>query len=282
MAKLNQYKVWCNTDSKWEYVWLDVDAAVPVTCPTDPVGHTIDGNKTAVNDTTVGEDVSIGVFPGPAGPMGEMRTYDPPNRPGFYRCDRDIRLRTAKLTDSFVDKGQNLTTFQQTDWDEVTLFGVKKLEFGNPGDDLVDCTSDGDAALNAVLSIWDFHAHDHSDPVPANCNAIPLDLLGGRLYVDPILETPTDEHIIYAIAMPEIAGAYGGKVPFFDSYLDRSPIVESLNFKTISMDPISPLDGSPLPAMTKIRFFVWYPKGKEQEHTLQIVMYRQLGTWENE
>jgi hypothetical protein len=59
MAALNRYRVWCDTDSQWEYVWLDVDDPVPTTCPTDPVGHTIDGSKTSIIDTTEGHSVEL-------------------------------------------------------------------------------------------------------------------------------------------------------------------------------------------------------------------------------
>ena len=88
--------------------------------------------------------------------------------------------------------------------------------------------------------------------------------------------------MFYAVAMPEIPAALGGKIPFFDAYMDREPILESINDKAIGMSPISPIDGSPLPGMTKLRFFIWYPQGKEQEHTLQLMLFRQLGTWDNE
>jgi hypothetical protein len=238
------------------------------------------GGLLAAHDPTpLDEPQHVTIDDGPKGPMGENRVYDPPNRPGFYANNRDIRLRTAKITNSFTDNGQNLTTFKQDPWDEITMVAVKKLD-GNG--DYVDCTDDGDAAINAVLSIWDLHCHDHSDPNPANCNIIPIDLLGGRMCVDKILEAPYAEHVFYAVAMPEIPAAMGGKIPFFDAYMDREEILESINFKAIAMDPVSPVDGSPLPGMTKIRFFIHYPQGKQQEHTLQLLLFRQLGTWTNE
>jgi hypothetical protein len=49
---INQYKVWCNTDSKWEYVWLE---DTPTVCPSN-IGHTIDTAKTAILKT-VSEDL---------------------------------------------------------------------------------------------------------------------------------------------------------------------------------------------------------------------------------
>lgn len=45
--KLVRYQIWCTTDSKWEYSWLESTAAAPTTCPVN-TGHTIDGSKTAI------------------------------------------------------------------------------------------------------------------------------------------------------------------------------------------------------------------------------------------
>jgi hypothetical protein len=59
MSALNKHRVWCDTDSKWEYVWLESDAAAPTTCPTDPVGHTIDSAKSSIIDTTEGQSVEL-------------------------------------------------------------------------------------------------------------------------------------------------------------------------------------------------------------------------------
>jgi len=58
MTNLNHYRVWCNTDSKYEFVWLDVDAAAPTTCPTD-TGHTIDQDKTAIVETVTTQQVEF-------------------------------------------------------------------------------------------------------------------------------------------------------------------------------------------------------------------------------
>ena len=42
-----KYRVWCDTDSKWEYVWRDENEAVPSLCPVN-TGHTIDTAKTSI------------------------------------------------------------------------------------------------------------------------------------------------------------------------------------------------------------------------------------------
>lgn len=43
---INKYRIWCNTDSKWEYVWGE---NAPTKCPTNTT-HTIDATKTAIVD----------------------------------------------------------------------------------------------------------------------------------------------------------------------------------------------------------------------------------------
>ena len=44
---LLRYRVWCSTDSKWEYWWIAEGDAAPTTCPTD-TGHTVDSAKTTI------------------------------------------------------------------------------------------------------------------------------------------------------------------------------------------------------------------------------------------
>jgi len=44
MATVYKYRVWCDTESGWQYVWAESE---PTDCPNDP-GHTIDSDKTTV------------------------------------------------------------------------------------------------------------------------------------------------------------------------------------------------------------------------------------------
>lgn len=48
--KLYKYKIYCQTDSKFEYVWKDEDEAAPTTCPTN-TAHTCDLNSVAIDET---------------------------------------------------------------------------------------------------------------------------------------------------------------------------------------------------------------------------------------
>jgi hypothetical protein len=45
-----KYAIWCDTDSKWEYVLLEDGDPTPTTCPTD-TGHTVDTDKVNIVET---------------------------------------------------------------------------------------------------------------------------------------------------------------------------------------------------------------------------------------
>lgn len=45
-----KYRIWCETDQQWEFVWADEDQPEPTTCPVD-TGHTINPALTTVVDT---------------------------------------------------------------------------------------------------------------------------------------------------------------------------------------------------------------------------------------
>lgn len=50
MTTVNKYRVWCNVDSKYEYVWAETE---PTTCPV--LGHEIDTDVTTIVDS-VGQE----------------------------------------------------------------------------------------------------------------------------------------------------------------------------------------------------------------------------------
>lgn len=49
------YKLWCNTDNQWEYVWRETD---PVVCPTNSA-HTIDTNSISIVNEVSNQEVKI-------------------------------------------------------------------------------------------------------------------------------------------------------------------------------------------------------------------------------
>lgn len=49
MTTLNKYKIYCNTDNKWEYIWLDSSNTYPTKCPTN-TAHNVDLSSIAIID----------------------------------------------------------------------------------------------------------------------------------------------------------------------------------------------------------------------------------------
>lgn len=50
MATVYKYRVWCNTESAWQYVWSESETE-PTNCPND-TGHTIDSDKTTIAEVS--------------------------------------------------------------------------------------------------------------------------------------------------------------------------------------------------------------------------------------
>lgn len=55
---VRKYRVWCDTDSQWEYVWLDDTQGEPTVCPTN-TAHTIDTSKTSIVEEVIEDTVTI-------------------------------------------------------------------------------------------------------------------------------------------------------------------------------------------------------------------------------
>jgi hypothetical protein len=210
---------------------------------------------------------------GATGPEGVSRVYNPPNRDDFYMCDRDIRLCTAKMNDSFEDLRIDPLTNMEEPWGEVSLVGCYK-EDGQG--DFVLVADDIEARAIGRLTVWDYQAKD-----PITQDPIPVDFRGGRLYVDETLHAPSGwdiwHHRIYAVVAPSIPGASGGSIPFFDGYLARSEngVMQSVNPTSVSLDPVAAAGN----VNTVLRIYIHYPPGVEQSHILQLVTYRPLGSW---
>lgn len=72
--KIFKYKIYCETDAKWEYVWLDENQAAPTTCPTDS-GHTVTSNSVSISEL-VGPDIqTLRPFADPCGHRARFKGY---------------------------------------------------------------------------------------------------------------------------------------------------------------------------------------------------------------
>jgi len=267
MAIINQYRLYCNDEADWITCWAETE---PNTCPNDPVSHTIDPVKTTIIDTVEHDKVDISndvaTINNPDKPV--QRIAIQPGRSGYYLCDRDVLIRTAVMTNSFEDLKVNCTTQVEETWGEVSLAGVFKSDGGGG---YTPCTDDGDAASNAVLSIWDYNATDQADtPAPVD-----IDVRGGCIWVDDNLTGNKWEHKIYSVIAPYIPTAFGGQVRFFDGYLHphSSKWLESINTMAVKLDP------SASPEAARLRTWIFYPAGAAQEHVLRYITYRAVGTF---
>lgn len=57
MSKLVKYRIWCNTDNKYEYTW-DEEGITPTKCPKNTV-HDVDNNSITIVETMEDNSISI-------------------------------------------------------------------------------------------------------------------------------------------------------------------------------------------------------------------------------
>lgn len=205
-----------------------------------------------------------------SGPENSVRVYPAPNRPGYYLCDRDIKVKTSVYDSalSFEDKKVNLTTLKQENWDEVTSVGCYK---GDNDVGFTLCDDQADADVNATLSVWDFWPHDQT----VNKTPIGYDLKGGALAVIGTLQGDKDLHRIYAVVAPNIPGAYGGGIRFFDGYLEpyEGGELSAVSQLAVFMNTTASTEA------TRLRLYIYYPPGATQSHIFRVIMFRPIGTF---
>jgi hypothetical protein len=81
-----KYRVYCDTDSKYEYVWAESE---PTTCPANPVSHTIDQDKTVVVEVREDSQIKIKEEDTPTGAHYQARSFeiDVPAQTGSFSLD---------------------------------------------------------------------------------------------------------------------------------------------------------------------------------------------------
>lgn len=250
MATLNHYRLWCITDSKWEYVWVDSEEPAPTLCPTN-TAHTLDPAKTSIYEAKDDDSITVRA-----------------QTDGYQMCDRDIKVTTNKVTTatSVEDKRMDVTTLKEVDWDEMVLVGVYKDVSGT----MTLCSDQADADANGILSIWDYCAKDQSD----GTTHIDYEIKDGALVADPsILAADKWKHKVYAVAAPD--AGQPNYVRLFDGYAPAHPS-GSIDAKSPDAKHIEPT----VPGVTNvIRVYIVHPIGESHEHVLRIVTYRPGGTF---
>lgn len=121
---INKYRVWCNTDSKYEYVWSET---VPTTCPID-TGHSIDTAKTVVVErisesgkyNADGEQIIDITYPkGKTGTKGSsIVTHDFSDRTTWYQ-------NAVAVTDEVLSDSGNGLTWNSANANWVNIDSLK-------------------------------------------------------------------------------------------------------------------------------------------------------------
>lgn len=268
MADIFKFKIWCDTENKWVEGWFAED---PHRCPND-VTHTIDDVKTAVVEQNLDDDVIIANMATLQDRHKDVqRVVRQPGRTDHYMCDRDIKIKTSMVLDEtcIEDKKINVTTNKEEDWGEFSLVGCFKEDVSG---DIVLCTDQNDADVNAELTIVDYLAINQTTQAPLN-----YDFMGGCLWADNQLAEPVPgdkwKHRIYAVLAPMIPPSYGGGARFFDGYLYpyEGKWQEAINCMAIEINPDIP---GAMQEAARVRFWLKYPKGAKNTHVLRIIAFR--------
>ena len=113
MDSVVKYRLWCNTESKWEYIILEENENAPTTCPADP-SHTIDTTKTSIIDslekanTKVEQQIPAGgsatLFEGFSftATAGQVTQFDYKITQDFYLNEGEIELQNHAFADKIV------------------------------------------------------------------------------------------------------------------------------------------------------------------------------------
>lgn len=86
MVPVYKYRIWCDTDSKWEYAWAESELT---TCPVN-TSHAIDVNKTSVVDSVIEDTVTVREENVPTGGHYQASSYRIPVASGMGMTTKDI------------------------------------------------------------------------------------------------------------------------------------------------------------------------------------------------
>lgn len=86
MVPVYKYRIWCDTDNKWEYVWAESE---PTKCPTN-TAHDVDINKTSVVDNVIEDTVTVREEDVPTGGHYQASSYSVPVASGTGVTTKDI------------------------------------------------------------------------------------------------------------------------------------------------------------------------------------------------
>lgn len=107
-SEVLKYKVYCETDSKWETWYLPADSAAPTTCPTNS-GHTITTALTSQSTYTKSSDVDVASITTDPKAAPSFAPAPRPNVSQFIDCSHNWADKTTWHTNALQKTAQTLT-----------------------------------------------------------------------------------------------------------------------------------------------------------------------------
>lgn len=169
--KILKYKIYCETDAKWEYVYKEESESAPTTCPIN-TAHTIVSNSVAVD--------SIAVDSPPVDIDGRSLIRPVAAKAGWTYFYCPIEFTTAKLNSLNSKKHDN-----------TNRSGISYKIYDSNDAEITEVQNE----VNAVKTVVDFEpTYDY-------------EVIGGQLQQHT---KPTTNVRVWVIAVPDVAEQYGG------------------------------------------------------------------------
>jgi hypothetical protein len=263
-----KFRVWCDTEGKYETVWSET---TPTSCPSDPLGHTIDQNKTSIIEQISKEHVVLDManLEDPSLPV--QRIAIQPGRTNYIMCDRDFKMSTGSINNASEDLKVNTSNNKEESWGEMSVVGIYKKDLSG---DYVECQSEAEANSDAELTVFDYIARNQIDG-----STISYDLKGGEITVDSDIDLLNSKwsHRFYTVLAPNVPSSLGGKNRIFDSYLApyAGREIKAINTMSYAVDPTTSIEAG------RLRIWLYYPKGTSNTHVLRLITYRPINSTEN-
>lgn len=105
MREVFRYRVWCDVDGKWEYVWANTE---PTVCPTN-AAHTIDTTKTSIIESIEKRDVKVQEESVPTGGTFQFQIIDVPSSSvGWTNVDTSFPIPISILGAQLLVDAENI------------------------------------------------------------------------------------------------------------------------------------------------------------------------------
>lgn len=136
-----KYRIWCNTDSRWEYVLLEEGAAEPTKCPVD-TSHSIDTNKTSIVDRIEEDTVTV-------------REENTPTGGRYQACFHELTVPSGAGVTTTEISFPHPISLLSAEWTNREEFEGDKIRFTVAPDTTVGVLASGVASGAHVAAVSD-------------------------------------------------------------------------------------------------------------------------------